>query len=340
MKKYLAAIALIVILIVVYLFGPELNKSVKQDVNGVSDVETEETIDGPTTPELGQPNAEETIKIGDKIGDGTVTSFHIEYIPESNEVFSLQVDLEGTLRVKGKYHYYPSDDEGYGDQILVNYERDPSFPGNYISDLFQTGHLDRKFILNVEYEWDKALFGKPGTEGEIEMKISSYSFKYYQSDEIDSADFVEIISINNGEKTIEDIDQSKIHWVEFKKGTNDATGKMIEGYYIDNLREVEGADATLDYSVAEEDLNGDSQPEIIAALHNQYFLGARCDSYIQVYPYASGKLGEPISITCVALMDGDNPTAFGVVKSQEHSWKDLVVNGQHIWTWNGKEYES
>ncbi|WP_127529359.1 hypothetical protein [Paenibacillus kobensis] len=131
----------------------------------------------------------ELIKVGDIIGDLPVTTYQISHYPENNEIMSLYIGFNGKLKLSGKFIYYSIDDEVYGNEIMVTYEQDKDFPGNYIMDSYHLVRPERKLMLVFNKESDKMQFGQPGTDGEVELLIQNYMFQYTQSDVIDTAEF-------------------------------------------------------------------------------------------------------------------------------------------------------
>jgi hypothetical protein len=250
----------------------------------------------------------------------------------------LFVGFEGEFHVKGKYKYYPMEDDAYGGLVHVFYEADEAFPGNYISDTYQTDRPDRKLQLEFDGVWGDLAFGNPGTEGEVELGVRDYKFKYTQSEVIDTAELVEIISITNNIKTVADVDPASIQWVEFVEGKDSDVGNLVEEYYRDYLLETEGPETNLYYSIAEEDLNGDNKPEIIAAIHNSSFVGASCNSSLVVFSYREGKIGEEINLVCTTIYTLDDRPTFGIIDRAEPGWKDIIIENNQVWTWNGSGY--
>ncbi|GMK41859.1 hypothetical protein PCCS19_49180 [Paenibacillus sp. CCS19] len=193
MNKYLIAVgAFILMAAVVVIFNSSLVG--KQGVSHKSDTAvTEQTESSDVEPN----SAIEPIAIGDRIGDAKVSAFKIDRYPDNQEISYLKISFDGQIRIKGNYEYVSSDDEAYGDEIMVYYESDEDFPGNYISDAYHLDRPVREFILKFENESDKRLFGKPGTVGEVQLLVQNYEFLYAQTDETDTAVFVSNVSINS-----------------------------------------------------------------------------------------------------------------------------------------------
>jgi hypothetical protein len=330
MKRLLIAVGVILLIGVIAVWMGRVSK------------EETKPVQEPTSSATDSESVVEPISVGEKIGSASISSFKVDRDKDSDEINYLKVDFDGEIKIKARYEYVSSDNEAYGDEIMIYYEGDEDFPGNYISDTYNIDRPVRELILKFDGVGEKELFGKPGIEGEVQLTVQNYEFLYAQTDETDTAEFVSIESISNGLKKFDDIASEDIEWVKFQApDENDPVSAWIEQYYSSDLKEMEGADAVLEYAYAKKDLNGDSNPEILVEIFNSSYIGGSYSSYFSVFPYSDQGLGQEINISLGNVVQGDGEKEeVGVVEDGSEGWKDIVYASTRIvWSWNGNSYE-
>jgi|GEM_PF-2546784 len=284
------------------------------------------------------------VQKGQKIAGIEIKDVRFSPVTSMNEGFyfdAATVEFAGEVEVAGTYEYMPSEHETMGNQIVFYIDETATFPKMKISEDKSKERFEG-ITLQFQTEEEKRSFGEPGTNGKATLRISDVTMRFAQSGVTDTASVKQIVSIAPEKKSQEPkVEEEKVKWIAFSSTGFPKEREALKSYFAEEMAkiaETEGQKKELEMSLALEDVNGDSEQDIIVALHDVYFTGGNWNSNVQIIPQLKGKLQGNIVIGQINLEINEKGEQknLGILETTEQGWKKLMIDGK-IARYNGKD---